>query len=114
MENTPLNVLILGDYALVLNGLRRRLHLKFGSAMHAEVFCDAYQCLKRVDRFTHVLVIDEKVDNRTAEEWCRQFLAINPDLEVLVHRNSDHVLQELRMLLHRQLQPEAASVFAYV
>ena len=114
MENTPLNVFILGSHALVLNGLKHKLQQKFGSTMATSIFCDVNSCMKKVDNLTHVLVIDELVEGRAAEDWASQFRAIHPDIEVLVHRSSEQVIQQLRMLLHRRLMPEAASVFALV
>ena len=66
MENTPLNVFILGSHALVLNGLKHKLQQKFGSTMATSIFCDVNSCMKKVDNLTHVLVIDELVEGRAA------------------------------------------------
>jgi DNA-binding NarL/FixJ family response regulator len=114
METTPLNVFILGDYALVANGLRHKLQRKFGSAVQVSVFCDLHQCLKRVDNLTQMVVLDEYVEGRPASLVASQFRAINPQLEVVLHDSAQQVVQNIAVTLRQRLVPEAAAVFAFV
>ena|SRR5687767_2007573 len=114
METTPLIVYILGDHALIGNGLRHRLQQKFGSAVQVSTFCDVHHCLKKVDNLTQVAVVDEYVEGKPADWLGSQFRAINPEVEVLVHDSPGRVLQELSRMLRQRLVPEAAAVFALV
>ena len=114
MESTPFNVFILGDYALVANGLRHRLQQKFGSAVHVSVFCDVHHCLKKVDNSTHLVVVDEHVEGKPASFIGAQCRAINPEVEVVVHENAERVIRAVSMHLRQRLMPEAAAVFSFV
>lgn len=114
MQTTPLNVLILGEHALVVNGLKRRLQQKFGSAVNTSVFCDVNQCLRNVQHDTDVLVLDANLEGRCAEAWGRQFRAISPSIEVIIHDSAAQVIDGLRGMLRNRLVPEAVSLFALV
>lgn len=114
METTPFNVFILGDYALVANGLRHKLQQKFGSAVQMTVFYDVNHCLKRVDKLTHLVVVDEHVEGRPAALIASQLRAISPDVEVVVHDNADRVARAISAQLRQRLMPEAAAVFSFV
>ena len=114
METTPLNVYILGEHALVINGLKHKLQQKFGSAVNPTLFCDVHQCLRQVNFDTHVLVVDATLEGKCAEVWGRQFRAISPSIEVIVHESSSAVIDGLRGILRNRLVPEAASLFAFV
>ncbi len=114
MKKTPLTVFILGEHALVVNGLRHRIKQKFGSAVEVKLFCDVHLCLRSVDKDTDVLVLDEHLEGRRAGVWGSHFRAINPQVEVLRHDSEDHVLAELSTMLRQKLVPEAAAVFALV
>jgi hypothetical protein len=114
METTPLNVYVLGDFALVVNGLKHKVVRKFGSAVGVSGFCDYHQCLKKVDNLTHVVVVDGRVDGREFAFIAREIRAINPGAEVILHDSSDNVLRELSFMLRQRLVPEAAAVFALV
>jgi DNA-binding NarL/FixJ family response regulator len=91
METQRINVFVLADNALVVNGLRHYLEDRFGDGINITGFYDNRSCLKKISDDTHIVVLDYFIGGRSGMETLRCIRAINSETEVIMHSSNEDV-----------------------
>src|SRR5258706_15613810 len=99
MERENLNLFILADNALVVNGLKHYLEERFNSRIRVYSFYDTKSCLKKVNRHTNVVVLDYFIGGRSGMEALRCIKALNPETEIIFHSSNDDVMAAVNAYL---------------
>jgi DNA-binding NarL/FixJ family response regulator len=99
MEMQRLNLFILSDNALVVNGLRHYLESRFPNRVMVTGFYDGKSCLKKVDQNTHVVVMDYFLEGRSSLPTLKCIEAINPRTKIIMHSCNQDVELAVEKLL---------------
>lgn len=90
-----LNLFIVADNALVANGLKHYLQNKFED-IQVTNFYDSRSCLKKINKQTQIVVIDQNINGKTAVDTLRSIKTINPETEVVLHTSCEDVADFLK------------------
>lgn len=104
-----LNVFIVADNALVVNGLKHYLKNKFGE-IDITNFYDSRSCLKKINEKTQIVVIDHFIHGRSGMDTLMSIKTINPHTEVIMHTSGEDVASYLdlyRLEKERMLKQKA-------
>ena len=93
MENGKINLFIVADNALVVNGLKHYIQKRFGTWINIFGFYDRKSCLKKVDGSTGVVVLDHFINGKPGIETLKSIKAINPLTEVIMHSSNEEVAE---------------------
>jgi DNA-binding NarL/FixJ family response regulator len=86
-----LNLFIVANNALVVNGLRNYLKDRFGEKLNINNFYDSRTCLRNIRKDTQVIVTDYFLGGRNAEESLRSVKEINPSARIVLHSSREQV-----------------------
>lgn len=84
MENREINLFIVDDDKLLATSLKYYLHDKFGDDLKTTVFNDGESCLEKIDKYTHIIILDYYMDGKNGLEILKSIKAINPKTEVIM------------------------------
>jgi DNA-binding NarL/FixJ family response regulator len=99
MEEKKIKVFILGDNALVANGLRHFLRNRFGSTVQAVCFYDMKSCVRRIDEETSAVVLDYFVEGKGSAGIVRSIKTLNPRTSIIMHSSNEDVADSIEALL---------------
>lgn len=91
-----LNLFIVADNALVVNGLKHYLRNQFED-IEVTNFYDSRSCLKKINKQTQIVVIDQNINDKTGVDTLRSIKTINPETEVVVHTSREDVAAFLNL-----------------
>jgi DNA-binding NarL/FixJ family response regulator len=100
MDAQKLNIYILADNALVVNGLRHALESRFRQRVNVTGFYDSRSCLKKVDANTHLAVLDYFLEGKSSLATSKCISAVNPKTRVIMHSSKEDVLNSVGSLLN--------------
>jgi hypothetical protein len=106
MRTTDLNVFIVAENALLVNGLKHYLREKFGLSLNISCFYDFKSCLKNVKADTDVVIVDFFLDGKKSTDVLRSVKLINPGTQGILHTCDEEVAENLAHLMH--IMPKAA------
>jgi DNA-binding NarL/FixJ family response regulator len=99
MDTQTLNVFILSDNALVVNGLRHSLESKFRQNIRVTGFYDSRNCIKKVDENTHVVILDYFLEGKSCIPTLKCIQAINPKCRIIMHSCFEDVASAIESLM---------------
>jgi DNA-binding NarL/FixJ family response regulator len=98
METQKTNLFIVDDNKLVVTTLKQYLQNKFGDALEISTFYDGDSCLAKVDKETHIVVLDYFMKDKNGLEVLKSIKAINPKTEVIILSSNEEIIPTLRLL----------------
>ena len=84
MEKQGMNLFIVDDNKLLATDLKHYLQGRFGEDVHISTFSDGESCLEKVDKDTHIVILDYTMDGQNGLEILKLIKAINPKTEVIM------------------------------
>jgi DNA-binding NarL/FixJ family response regulator len=108
MEMQQLNLYILSERALVVCGLKHYLQERFGARLRIVNFYNRKTCLRKINKSTQVVIVDEQFQGAYGADVRRSIKTINPDVEVIMHSSGEEVASELSSLCQQKLNPGTA------
>jgi two-component system response regulator AtoC len=84
METQGLNLFIVDDNKLMVSTLKQYLQNRFGLGIQISTFYDGDSCLKKVDKDTHIVILDYFMEGKNGLETLKSIKSINPKTEVIM------------------------------
>lgn len=84
METQGINLFIVDDNKLLVADLKNYLQNRFGVSICVSTFNDGESCLKKVDKETHIVILDYFLDGKDGLEILKAIKIINPKTEVIM------------------------------
>src|ERR1700757_1380257 len=84
METQGLNLFIVDDNKLAVADLQYYLQNKFGTGINVSTFNDGESCLAKVDKETHIVILDYFMKGKNGLDTLKSIKAINPKTEVIM------------------------------
>lgn len=91
MENQETNLFIVDDDKLLATGLKHYLQNKFGDDVKITIFNDGESCLEKMDKHTHIVILDYFMDGKNGLEILKSIKAINPKTEVIMLSGNENM-----------------------
>ncbi len=109
MRTKELNLFILADNALVVNGLRHFLEDRFGASVRISQFFDVKSFLKQVSHTTDAVVVDYSVEGKKGSDIIKAVKDLNPHTEAIFHSSNEEIAATVRGLI-REVNSQPAPV----
>ncbi|MCE3225889.1 MAG: hypothetical protein K0S32_440 [Bacteroidetes bacterium] len=93
-----LNLYILSENALVVCGLKHYLEHRFGSRLKIFNFYNRKTCMRKINKQTSVVVVDQMFHGTDGAEVQRFIKNINPHVEVIMHSSGEEVASTISSL----------------
>ena len=84
MENQEINLFIVDDDKLLATSLKYYLQNKFGDELRVTIFNDGDSCLEKINRQTHIVILDYFLGDKNGLEILKSIKAVNPKTEVIM------------------------------
>lgn len=84
MEKQGMNLFIVDDNKLLAIDLKHFLHNRFGADINISTFNDGKSCLEKVDKDTHIVILDYAMEGINGLEVLKSIKEINPQTEVIM------------------------------
>jgi DNA-binding NtrC family response regulator len=84
MENQEINLFIVDDDKLLAASLKHYLQTKFGNDLKTTIFNDGESCLEKIEKNTHIVILDYFMDGKNGLEILKSIKAVNPKTEVIM------------------------------
>jgi len=91
MTEEKINLFIVADNILVVNGLKHYLEARFGDSICISNFYDSRSCLKKINDRIQMVVLDYFISGRSATETHNTIKKINPKTRVIMHSSNEEV-----------------------
>ena len=84
MEKQGINLFIVDDSKLQATDLKYFLHNRFGEDINISTFNDGISCLQKIDKDTHIVILDYTMEGINGLEVLKAIKEINPKTEVIM------------------------------
>jgi two-component system, NtrC family, response regulator AtoC len=84
METQGLNLFIVDDNKLMVSTLKDYLQNRFGLGIQISTFHDGESCIAKVDKETHIVILDYFMKGKNGLDTLKSIKAINPKTEVIM------------------------------
>lgn len=84
METQGLNLFIVDDNKSMVTALKRYLINKFGGNVNITTFYDGESCLEKINKQTHVVILDYFLNGKNGLEILKSIKKLNPQTEVIM------------------------------
>lgn len=84
MEKQGINLFIVDDSKLQATDLKHFLHNRFGADINISTFNDGDSCIEKIDKDTHIVILDYTMEGKNGLEVLKEIKAINPKTEVIM------------------------------
>lgn len=91
METQGINLFIVDDNKLVSADLKYYLINKFGTGVKISTFTDGESCLNKIDKHTHIVILDYFLNGQNGLEVLKSIKAINSKTEVIMFTNNEDI-----------------------
>jgi DNA-binding NtrC family response regulator len=91
METQGLNLFIVDDNITLLTALELYLKNRFGAGLAISTFVDGETCLEKVDKETHIVILDYFLEGKNGLEVLKSIKAINPKTEVIMLTGNENI-----------------------
>ncbi|HWY38737.1 MAG TPA: response regulator [Bacteroidia bacterium] len=91
METQGLNLFIVDDNVLTVTALKQYLQNRFGISINISTFNDGESCLERIDKETHVVILDYYMKGKNGLEVLKSIKDINPKTEVIMLSGNENM-----------------------
>ena len=97
METQGINLFIVDDNRLVVTTLKQYLQSKFGDSLRISTFDDGESCLKKIDKQTHIVILDYFMKDKNGLEGLKSIKAINPKTEVIMLSSNEDIEAAIKL-----------------
>lgn len=97
METQGINLFIVDDDKLLVADLRNYLQNKFGGNLKISVFNDGETCLEKIDKDTHIIILDYCLDGKNGLEILKSIKEISPKVEVIMLSGNEDMAIAIEM-----------------
>ena len=91
METQGLNLFIVDDNKLMVTALELFLKNRFGTSIQISTFNDGESCLEKVDKETHIVILDYFMEGKNGLEILKSIKSINPKTEVIMLSSNENI-----------------------
>lgn len=91
MLTQGLNLFIVDDDKLLVADLKNYLKGRFGVSIKVSTFYDGESCLKKVDKDTHIVILDYFMDGKNGVDVLKSIKDINPETEVIMLSGNEDI-----------------------
>lgn len=91
METQGINLFIVDDNKLMVNTLKQYLQNKFGVSIKISTFNDGESCLEKIDKETHIVILDYFLNGKNGLDVLKAIKAINSKTEVIMLSNNEDI-----------------------
>lgn len=91
MGTQGMNLFIVDDDKLVVSDLKIYLNYRFGNDINISTFNDGESCLKKVDKDTHIVILDYFLNGKNGLEILKLIKEINPKTEVIMLSSNEDI-----------------------
>jgi DNA-binding NarL/FixJ family response regulator len=84
METLGTNLFIVDDNKLMVQTLKQFLQNRFGISMHISTFSDGESCLLKIDKDTHIVILDYFMTGKNGLDILKAIKNLNPKTEVIM------------------------------
>jgi DNA-binding NarL/FixJ family response regulator len=102
MESGKINLFIVADNALLVNGLKHYLEKRFGTGVRISNFYNKKSCLKKVNKNTQVVIVDSFLGGKSGFETLKTIKTINPNTEIIMHTSEEEVASSIEAFRKKQ------------
>lgn len=86
-----LNLVIVANNALVVNGLKHYLKDRYGEDVSISNFYDSRSCLRKMKKDTQVIVTDCFLNGRNAADCLKSVKQTYPNAKIILHSSREEV-----------------------
>jgi len=91
METQKLNLFIVDGNKTTVSSLKTYLQNRLGSEVEISIFHDGESCLKKIDHFTTIVIIDYLMQGKNGLEILKLIKEINPKTEVIMLSSNENI-----------------------
>lgn len=91
METQGLNLFIVDDNKSMVTMLKNYLSNRFGAGIKISTFYDGESCLEKVNKQTHIVILDYFLHGRNGLEVLKSIKEINPKTEVIMLSSNEDI-----------------------
>jgi DNA-binding NarL/FixJ family response regulator len=91
MQTQGLNLFIVDDNKLLVMDLKNYLQTRFGVSIKVSTFSDGESCLEKVDKDTHIVILDYFMEGKNGVEVLKSIKEINPETEVIMLSGNEDI-----------------------
>jgi DNA-binding NarL/FixJ family response regulator len=114
MKADQLNVHIVADSPLIVQGLKRRLTSSFGSLLNIRCYYDLKRCTKEVTPATSIIISDYFVGGISSIGAIDELRRSNPSVYPIMYSSTRDVISAIEAVIHcRFITPPVFPVFRY-
>lgn len=97
MESTTLKTVIVSRYALVGNGLKKRLQEQFNGKLSVSATIDVSGFLERVSTYD-VVILDYMIDDNNYVSVSNKIKQLSPPTQIVMHSSADDVIAAINAI----------------
>ncbi|MBI3519151.1 MAG: response regulator [Bacteroidetes bacterium] len=91
METQKLNLFIVDDNRSMVVALKQYLQSRFGLDLNISTFYDGESCLEKIDKNTHIVILDHFLNGKNGLEVLKEIKEINPKTEVIMLTSNEDI-----------------------
>ncbi|MBL7937328.1 MAG: response regulator [Bacteroidia bacterium] len=91
METQKLNLFIVDDNKSMVVALKQYLQNRFGLDVNISTFYDGESCLEKIDKNTHIVILDHFLNGKNGLEVLKEIKEINPKTEVIMLTSNEDI-----------------------
>ena len=91
METQGLNLFIVDDNKSMVTALKQYLQNKFGLDIKISTFYDGESCLEKVNKDTHIVILDHFLNGKNGLEVLKLIKAKSPKTEVIMLSSNEDI-----------------------
>lgn len=91
METQGLNLFIVDDNKSMVTMLKNYLSNRFGAGIKISTFYDGESCLEKINKQTHIVILDYFLNGRNGLEILKSIKEINPKTEVIMLSSNEDI-----------------------
>ena len=92
MKAQGINIFLVDDNKLMVTDLKHFLGNRFGADLNISVFNDGESCVAKIDKDTHIVILDYFLDGKNGLEVLKLIKAINPKTEVIMLSSNEDIV----------------------
>ena len=92
MKAQGINIFLVDDNKLMVTDLKHFLRNRFGADLNISVFNDGESCLAKIDKETHIVILDYFLDGKNGLEVLKLIKDINPKTEVIMLSSNEDIV----------------------
>jgi DNA-binding NtrC family response regulator len=92
MEMQVQNIFIVDDNQLMVTDLKLHLQERFGASVKISTFENGESCLKKIDKDTHIVILDYFMEGKNGLDILKSIKEINPKTDVVMLTSNEDIV----------------------